>query len=278
VSWDNPFMGKVIAILLVLGGAAHADDAVAGAKAVLKAQMTDDQAAFGKTFAADGLLMLDDDVVVGPDAASKSFQQSASLESGEAVIVSRKLSHVSAGAIGTDAAWITADVAVKAGLDNSVSTWIVSMSELVVRDGDGWKVKAAQIAEPVKDKQVTSVEDGAKPSAIPDAKPDADHEAALAVDAIAAALASDKTTTVIGTAPKERATGAAKAKKLLKKWAKLSFSVNGGVRWVDGGAWTYAAARVDLAAGKATLPYRVLVIIAGGKVVCAHFAFAGAGG
>jgi hypothetical protein len=255
--------GVALASLIALAGPAAADEAADAAKKVLNAQATALAVKGGSleaTFTDDALLFTPDGVLVGHEEIDEQLW--ASFGDAEKGVDGCKVKSVKVGTFDADAAWITADLAMHVsgededGKPLKFKPWTMRVTELVVRDGDAWHVRAAHLSRAVSDKA------GAGTMAIPGAVNDSEHAALLASPAeLASKLATDKATTVIGSSAKEKAIGAAKAKKLLAKWKSLSFTVVDGVRWTAGTGWAYAAANVEAKSGKSLLAYRVLVLL-----------------
>jgi hypothetical protein len=196
--------------------------------------------------------------------------------------------NVKVGVIGDDAAWLTADLVIRAaGMDDvgpfAYTSDPMRITELVVRDGDAWRAASAHFSYPTSDREMRDmIERGWEPDDEPmeGAVEDAEHAALLtSMKSLAGRVAADKAVSVIGSTKGEKALGAAKAKKLLKKWAKLTFTAVGGVRWTEGTGWATAAANVAMTSKKHKTPLYLYVLAifrsskeGGWELVSIHFA------
>jgi hypothetical protein len=272
-------MKRFLPIVLVVCGTAAtaAADAAKDAKALVTKQVKlikgsgngTDTEGLVATFHPDAVAMLPN----GPYAhAELALGLEEALGVGDVAVTSAKLKNLKVGAIGAGAAWVTADIVVKyeggnpdTGETMTFGPETFRVTELVVDDGQGAKVRAAHwsLAKSDKEAKAEAKEAGyMQHEKVPGAFENADYAALLSsMTALSALVGKDKAATVIGSGKNQKAVGGAKAKKLLKKWSKIPFAVVGGVRWIEGAGYAYAMAHVDAQLSKKdTVRYRVLAI------------------
>jgi hypothetical protein len=142
--------------------------------------------------------------------------------------------------------WLTAELSATAfipepGVGSTTETVALRLSELAVDDGQGWKIVAA-----VLDQAGPSAETEAAdtPEPLAGATSAGPLAAMLATPGpTAAALAADAGAFVLGTDKRERAVGKAAAK-LLRGWSKLALSIDGTPREIRTASWGFAQAHV----------------------------------
>lgn len=276
------------AVLFGAVGVARADeDMEVGVKALVaeQAEALLDQPtkhrAFADTFTTDGLALLGPRAASGRDAIASALADSGLRGGDLSEITAAKPTRVAIGSLDDDAGYASADLAISAGKKK----WTLRLSELVVRDGDHWSAKVAQLAVVTADKVATawakkSASQREAPDEIPGATDD-DSSLATSPKELGAWLGSSNGMAVLGSAPKDVAVGSRKAKKLLAKWKKLKLAVVGKVLRVtpDNVMWGYVVANVELTAGKVKIPMRALIILGpaegGYSTECVHYAFTG---
>src|SRR5688572_3866962 len=193
------------------------------------------------------------------DSSSDLYQGFAG-GSPHSVIKKAQLKSIAAG--GTDSAvWVTAEVTIttrgqEPGFKPMTSTETFRVSELVVADGDKWKVVAAIFDSP----QSPSAHDGPVTALAGVTTPGALAKLASSVSSIEAALANDPGVFVVGTDKGERAIGPAAAKKLLKRWSKLTLEIDTTVREVTTKTWGFVQANVTMVKGKQRFPMKILLV------------------
>jgi ketosteroid isomerase-like protein len=266
----------VALVALAVARDAHAGGERAGARALIATQaraltemaLGDGMSAFVDTFTDDALVFTSAEVATGHEEIEKAaidvFEDTH--DSIEKAVVER----LQIGVL-DDAAWLTADLVLSweghGGEGESVDYEPVTtrVTELVIRDGDHWRTRAAHFSEAVSDRDARERQHAKyadePPADLPSAGDDPDRIALLESPALlAATLGTGKAITVIGSSGGERAVGVAKARKLLKRWRKLRFTVAGGVAWTTGDGWAYAAANVQSGTSDAAVTYRVLAL------------------
>jgi len=221
------------------------------------------------TFAANAVLVLPDRPFTGamPKTDSDGFlqQNDISLDDG-------KLGKLTAGRHG-DAMWIAAEIVQKYSLLDCPPALArchkkrtLRISELVV----GGTAVVAHVDDPVHAPSSGDT-DAIEPATA------AGPLSAMIADpkALAAALLDDPAVVVLGTELKERAVGAAAARKLLGSWSKLSLAIAGKPHEERTRTWGYAAANVDWTSKAKTVHMRatVFAVDVGGswKVVAVHY-------
>ena len=130
------------------------------------------------------------------------------------------------------------------------------MTALFVEHGGRWRAAAVMFSRPVDDKAMTTTRFAGYPGGGAGPLADLlDHPRSLA----GAFDTTDADAIVIGTAPDERATGAA-ARALLRKWSRRRLQVIGDADGIDFGGSGYAAATVALKRGRTRIVLTALVI------------------
>lgn len=255
---------RILLLLLVSVGVAHAEAPADVAKKIVNAQLAGLQQmddGFDKTFAPGAVVNSSDvqnlQMVKVDEIANGGFRTS---------IHATKLLSLTAGG-DAKVVWLAGEAeistrGVTGQKDNGDFEYgpstkhTIRFTELAVADGGKWKVVAAQFARPGAPQRNTRA-----PASI-DNETKADQLAKLVISstALSSGLAKDATAVVFGTDKAERGIGGPAAKKLVDGWKSLKLELEGKVREVRTATYGFVQANVNwIQPGGA--PYRMRALL-----------------
>lgn len=266
-----------VAVAALARPARAGDPVTAVLDAQSRAIARDDAKAFAATFAPDGFALLPIGYAASAAEAGKMMSATWHPTEGDYQAKSASVQTAVIGHAG-GVAWVTAEV--KVGFEAPMPAMTFRVTELLTRDHGRWKVRAYQASQGLPDKP----DEWLRMKEMPVPGAHGTRGAALAgwlkgTATLARHLHPGNDVIVLGSAPGERAAGAAGAE-LLRSWKGIAFTVEQARQGGDGKTFAWLAARVSRQArtkdrARKRIPYWAMVLAikgaAGWEVVSAHY-------